>query len=91
MGADLGGNLGGILGAGLHTLSAAGRLTAPDEDEEERRKRMEGQQAGAALGTALGTAISALLLMREQEQKRQEAKMCDEIQDEQQNIWQLSM
>lgn len=91
MGADLGGDLGGILGAGLHTLSAAGRLSDPDEDEEERRKRMEGQQAGAALGTALGAAISALLLMRQQEQQREQTQMNEEIQDEQENIWQLSM
>ena len=46
MGAHRGGRIGGIFDAGLHTLSAVGRLTEDtDEDEEERRKRIvEGEE-----------------------------------------------
>ena len=57
MGNHRGGRIGGIFDAGLHTLSAVGRLTEDtDEDEEEQRKRIQGQEAGSAVGTALGLA-----------------------------------
>ena len=55
MGAHRGGRIGGIFDAGLHTLSAIGRLTEDtDEDEEQRRQRIEAQEGGQAVGAALG-------------------------------------
>lgn len=44
MGAHYGGGVGGVFNAGLHTLSAVGRLAEDtDEDEEEQRKRIQSQ------------------------------------------------
>lgn len=92
MGAHRGGRVGGIFDAGLHTLSAIGRLTEDtDEDEEEQRKRMEAQQTGSAVGTALGLAIGALLAIRDEELRKEEATLQEELAEEQNHIWQLSM
>ena len=62
-----------------------------DEDEEEQRKRMEAQQTGSAVGTALGLAISALLAIRDEEIRKEEAALQEELAEEQNHIWQLSM
>lgn len=92
MGAYRGGGIGGIFDAGLHTLSAIGRLTEDtDEDEEEQRKRIQGQEAGSAVGTALGLAIGALLAIRDEEIRKEEAALQEELAEEQNHIWQLSM
>ena len=92
MGAHHGGGVGGIFDAGLHTLSAVGRLTEDtDEDEEEQRKRIQGQEAGSAVGTALGLAIGALLAIRDEEIRKEEAALQEELAEEQNHIWQLSM
>ena len=77
---------------GLRTLSAIGRLTEDtDEDEEERRKRIEAQEGGQAVGATLGIAIAALLAIRDEEQRKEEAAMQEEVYDEQESIWHLSM
>ena len=92
MGAYHSGSIGGIFDACLHTLSAVGRLTEDgNEDEEEQRKRIQGQEAGSAVGTALGLAIGALLAIRDEELRKEEAAMQEELAEEQEHIWQLSM
>jgi hypothetical protein len=92
MGAHRGGRVGGIFDAGLHTLSAIGRLTEDtDEDEEEQRKRIQSQESGYAVGTALGLAIGALLAIRDEEIRKEEAALQEELAEEQNHIWQLSM
>ncbi len=62
-----------------------------DEDEEEQRKRIQGQKAGSAVGTALGLAIGALLAIRDEELCKEEAALQEELAEEQEHIWQLSM
>ena len=92
MGAYHSGSIGGIFDAGLHTLSAIGRLTEDtDEDEEEQRKRIQGQESGSAVGTALGIAIGALLAIRDEEIRKEEEALQEELAEEQNHIWQLSM
>ena len=92
MGVHCGGSIGGIFDAGLHTLSAVGRLTEDgNKDEEEQRKRIQGQEAGSAVGTALGLAIGALLAIRDEELRKEEAALQEELAEEQNHIWQLSM
>ena len=92
MGAHRGGHIGGIFDASLRTLSAIGRLTDdPSEDEEEQRKRMEAQQTGSAVGAALGLAIGALLAIRDEEIRKEEEALQEELAEEQNHIWQLSM
>ena len=92
MGAHCGGRIGGIFDAGLHPLSAVGRLTEDTgEDEEEQRKRIQGQDSGSAVGTALGLAIGALLAIRDEEIRKEEAALQEELAEEQNHIWQLSM
>lgn len=92
MGAHHGGSNGGIFDAGLRTVSAIGRLTEDgNEDEEEQRKRIQGQEAGSAVGTALGLAIGALLAIRDEELRKEEAALQEELAEEQNHIWQLSM
>jgi hypothetical protein len=91
MGAHRSGRIGGIFDAGLHTLSALGRLTEDTEDEEEQRKRIQGQESGSAVGTALGLAIGALLAIRDEEIRKEEAALQEELAEEQNHIWQLSV
>ena len=91
MGAHCGGRVSGIFDAGLHTLSAIGRLTEDTEDEEEQRKRIQGQESGSAVGTALGLAIGALLAIRDEEIRKEEEALQEELAEEQNHIWQLSM
>ena len=92
MGAHYGGGVGGIFDAGLRAVSAFGRLTEDtDEDEEERRRRIQAEENSRAAGTVLGLAIGALLAIREEEERRAEAVLQEEYENEQQSIWQLSM
>lgn len=91
MGAHRSGRIGGIFDAGLRTVSAVGRLTEDEEDEEEQRKRMKAQQTGSAVGTTLGLAIGALLAIRDEELRKEEAALQEELAEEQNHIWQLSM
>ena len=92
MGAHRGGHIGGIFDAGLHTLSAIGRLTEDtDEDEEEQRKRIQAEENSRAAGTVLGLAIGALLAIRDEELRKEEATLQEELAEEQNHIWQLSM
>ena len=72
-------------------MSAIGDLTEDTEDEEEQRKRMEAQQTGATIGAALGLAIGALLAIRDEEIRKEEAALQEELAEEQNHIWQLSM
>ena len=62
-----------------------------DEDEEEQCKRIQGQESGSAVGTALGLAIGALLAIRDEEIRKEEATLQEELAEEQNHIWQLSM
>ena len=91
MGAHRGGRIGGIFDAGLHTLTAIGRLTEDAEDEEEQRKRMEAQHTGSAVGAALGLAVGTLLAIRDEEIRKEEEALQEELAEEQNHIWQLSM
>ena len=72
-------------------MSAIGDLTEDVEDEEEQRKRMEAQQTGSAVGAALGLAIGALLAIRDEEIRKEEKALQEELAEEQNHIWQLSM
>ena len=75
----LGGGLYGGIGAGLRGLASAGRLIEDDsEDPDERRKRIEAEQAGSNIGTILGLAIGAAMALNENESTQEQA-----IQDEQ--------
>ncbi len=62
-----------------------------EEDEEERRRRIQAEENSRATGTVLGLAIGALLAIREEEERRAEAALQEEYENEQQSIWQLSM
>ena len=75
----LGGSLHGGIGAGLRGLASAGRLIEDDsEDPDERRKRIEAEQAGSNVGTILGVAIGAATVLTETKPTEEQA-----IQDEQ--------
>ena len=68
----------GGIGAGLRGLPSAGRLIEDDsEDPDERRKRMEAEQAGSNVGTILGLAMGAAMALTENKTEEQA------IQDEQ--------
>lgn len=91
MGAHYGGGVGGIFDAGLRAVSAFGRMTEDAEEDEERRRRIQVEENSRAAGTVLGLAIGALLAIREEEERRAEAALQEEYENEQQSIWQLSM
>lgn len=91
MGAHYSGGIGGIFDAGLRAMSAFGQMTEEDEGEEERRRRIQAQESSAAAGTALGLAIGALLAIRDEEIRKEEAALQEELEEEQEHIWQLSM
>lgn len=75
-------HLGGInatLGAGLHDLASAGRLIEDDsEDPEERRKRIQAEQAGSDIGAALGLVIGAAMALTEIESPKEQQTIQDE-------------
>ena len=74
-----GGSLYGGIGAGLRGLASAGRLIEDDsEDPDERRKRIEAEQAGSNVGTILGLAIGAVMGLTEADPTEEQV-----IQDEQ--------
>ena len=76
----------------MRTVSAIGRLTEDtDEDEEEQRKRIQAEENSRAAGTVLGLAIGALLAIRDEEIRKEEAALQEELAEEQNHIWQLSM
>ena len=92
MGAHYGGGVGGIFDAGLRAMSAFGRLTEDtEEDEEERRRRIQAEENSRAAGTVLGLAIGALLAIRDEEIRKEEDALQEELAEEQNHIWQLSM
>lgn len=92
MGAHHGGGVGSVFDAGLRVVSAFGWLTEDaEEDEEERRRRIQAEENSRAAGTVLGLAIGALLAIHDEEQRREEAALQEEYENEQQSIWQLSM
>lgn len=52
------------VGAGLHGLAALADMMETDSDDpEERRKKLEAQQAGSNLGTVIGLAVSAAMVL----------------------------
>ena len=62
MGAHYGGGVGGVFNAGLRAMSAFGRMTeTEEEDEEEFRRRIQAEENSRTAGTALDLAIGALL------------------------------
>ena len=68
----LGGSLYGGIGAGLRGLASAGRLIEDDsEDPDDRRKRIEAEQAGSNLGTILGLAVGAAMALTETKTEEQ--------------------
>lgn len=74
-----GGQLGGPLRAGLRGLEALGGLIEDtSEDPEERRKRIEAEQAGSDVGAVLGLAIGAAMALTETKPAEEQA-----IRDEQ--------
>lgn len=98
-------HIGGIdatLGAGLRGLASAGRLIEDDsEDPEERRKRMDAEQAGSNVGTILGLAIGAAMALTETESPEEQQSIQDEQEfneflaqmeaEEEEQTFQLSM
>lgn len=69
----------GPVRAGLHGLAALGGLIEDDsEDPDERRKRIEAEQAGSNVGAVLGLAIGAAMALTETKPTEEQA-----IQDEQ--------
>lgn len=75
-------HIGGInttLGAGLRGLASAGRLIEDDsEDPEERRKRIQAEQAGSNVGTLLGLAIGAAMSLTETESPEEQQTIQDD-------------
>ena len=58
------------IGAGLRSLVSAGRLIEDDsEDPEERRKRIEAEQAGSNMGAVLGLAMGAAMALAQGEEQ----------------------
>ena len=54
------------VGAGLHGLAALADVIENDSDDpEERRKKLEAQQAASSLGAAIGLAIGAAAVLNE--------------------------
>jgi len=62
----------GLIRAGLFGLLEAGALIQSEEDEEERRKRIEAQENGEALGAALGLAAGAFAALTEEIEEQQQ-------------------
>ena len=95
------GSLYGGIGAGLRGLESAGRLIEDDsEDPDERRKRIEAEQAGSNVGTILGLAIGAVMGLTEadpmEEQVIQDEQDFNEFlaeleADEEEHNWQQNM
>ena len=73
------GGIGGAVGAGLRGLASAGRLIEDDsEDPEERRKRIEAEQAGSNVGAILGLAIGAAMALTEHPSAEEQQTIQDE-------------
>ena len=95
-----GGSLYGGIGAGLRGLASAGRLIEDDSEEpDERRKRIEAEQAGSTVGTILGLAIGAAMALTEtktEEQAIQDEQDFNEFlaeleAEEEEHTWQQAM
>jgi hypothetical protein len=95
-----GGSLYGGIGAGLRGLASAGRLIEDDsEDPDERRKRIEAEQAGSNVGTILGLVIGAAMALTEtktEEQAIQDEQDFNEFlaeleAEEEEHTWQQAM
>ena len=73
------GGIGSAVGAGLRGLASAGRLIEDDsEDPEERRKRIEAEQAGSNVGTIHGLAIGAAMGLTEHQSPEEQQTIQDE-------------
>ena len=95
-----GGSFYGGIGAGLRGLASAGRLIENDsEDPDERRKRIEAEQAGSNVGTILGLAIGAAMSLTESEPTEEQVirdeqdfnEFLAELEAEEEHNWQQSM
>ena len=95
-----GGGLYGGIGAGLRGLASAGRLIEDDiEDPDERRKRIEAEQAGSNVGTILGLAIGAVMGLTEAEPTEEQViqdeqdfnEFLAEMEAEEEHSWQQNM
>ena len=79
------------LGAGMLGLASAGSLIETDpEDPEERRRRIEAEQAGSNLGTVLGLALVAAMAMTEEEEIEEQEEL-NERYAEEENDWHQTM
>ncbi|MGM9669300.1 MAG: relaxase/mobilization nuclease domain-containing protein [Faecousia sp.] len=88
--------------AGLSGLAALGGLIEDDsEDPEERRKRIEAEQAGSNVGAILGFAIGAAMALTKDEPQTEEQAIQDEQDfneflaqleaEEEEHTWQQAM
>ncbi len=86
--------------AGLHGLAALGGLIENDsEDPDERRKRIEAEQAGSNVGTILGLAIGAVMGLTEGEPTEEQViqdeqdfnEFLAELEAEEEHSWQQNM
>ena len=95
----LGGSFYGGIGAGLRGLASVGRLIEDDsEDPDERRKRIEAEQAGSNVGTILGLAIGAAMALTETKTEEQVIRdeqdfneFLAELEAEEEHTWQQAM
>ena len=53
-------------------------IDSDSEDEEERRKRIEAEQAGSNVGFVLGLAVGAAMALTQDESKTEEQTIQDE-------------
>lgn len=65
-------------------------IDATPEDPEERRRRIEAEQAGSNLGTVLGLAIGAAMALTEEEEIEEQEEL-NERYAEEENEWQQTM
>ena len=60
------------------------------DDPEERRRRIEAEQAGANLGAVLGLTIGAVMALTEEEEIEEQEEL-NERYAEEENEWQQSL
>ena len=88
MGADCGSSISDILDTSLCVLHFVGSLTGSGGVSHEHT---QDDEAAIIIGTVLSLAIAALLVICDEEKRREEAARQEEYENEQQNIWQMSM
>ncbi len=79
---NIGNGVGTRLGAVSSGLRSLAGIIQQDEDEEERRKRIEAEQNGDAIGTVIGLAVGLVTAVTEDKSE----ELPDELKDEQSEI-----